>query len=182
MDDTRRELLELLIQVSALRFGNFTLKSSRSSPYYCDLKYAATFPSVLRMVSDLLVTHLADETLIAGVELGAVPYTVALALSADRPYLIVRKVTKSHGTAQPIEGAYSPGDSVLLIEDVATSGGSIRDAITALRRAGLRIARAVCIVDREEGAREALAKIGVELSHLLTARDLLAESRPKLDI
>ncbi len=100
------------------------------------------------------------------------PLVTALALRDGRPFVIVRGQTKEYGTANRLEGVYEAGERVLLVEDIVTSGGAALEAVEALREAGLTVESALCVLDRGEGGREALADAGVELHPLLERADL----------
>lgn len=157
----------------ALQFGSFTLASGKTSSYYVDLKRAITRPEILRTVADAIAPFTRGVDRLAGVELGAVPIAAAVSLATDIPYIIVRKAPKEHGTARPFEGELSKGDRVLFVEDVVTTGGTLRGAIDRLRRHGAVIDDCVCVVDREEGGKVLLAEATVRLHALLRAKDLL---------
>jgi orotate phosphoribosyltransferase len=112
---------------------------------------------------------------IAGVVLGSIPLAVALSLRTGTPYVMVRKEKKDHGTGKLIEGAMMQNDQVLVVEDVVTSAGSSAEAITILRDAGAKVSVALTVIDRQEGGKERLAEMGVELLALLTAEDVLRQ-------
>jgi orotate phosphoribosyltransferase len=95
-------------------------------------------------------------------------------LASGLPFVIVRDTAKEYGTANRLEGSFEPGELVCLVEDVVTSGGALTEAVAALREAGLQVRIAVCVVDREEGGADALARLGVRLRSLYRAGDLLA--------
>lgn len=173
----RRELLESLVACGALEYGEFTLTSGRKSSYYVDIKKAITRPDILRTIASAIAPYASTADRIAGVELGAVPIAAAVALEADRPYVIVRKDPKGHGTRRGFEGELNPGDRVLFVEDVVTTGGTLSAAIERIRGAGATVSDAVAVVDRGEGGRNALGSIGVTLHPLLDARDLLERAR-----
>src|SRR2546422_11109270 len=137
----------------ALQFGPFTLASSRTSPYYVDIKRAVTRPDLLRMIGDGMAPFARDADRIAGVELGAVPVAAAVSLASGKPYVMVRKASKEHGTKHEFEGELSRGDRVLFVEDVVTTGGTLRGAIERLRGHGAVIGGCVCGVGREEGGK-----------------------------
>jgi orotate phosphoribosyltransferase len=162
----------ILLDTGALKFGDFTLTSGQKSPYYVDVKLASTKPYALRALAQGLALF-ADAELLAGMELGAVPLTAALALETGIPYVILRKQAKQHGTGKRIEGTFEPGQRVLLVEDVATTGKTMVESIGLLREAGLVVRRAACVVDREQGAAPALEALGVELRSLVRAQELL---------
>ncbi len=158
----------------ALAFGSFTLASGKTSSYYVDIKKAVTRPVLLRAIGAAMAPYAADADRIAGVELGAIPIAAAVALAADKPYIMVRKATTEHGTKKEFEGELSKGDKILFVEDVVTTGGTLRAAIERMRALGAVVDDVVAVVDREEGGKIALAEISVRLHALVTAKDLLA--------
>jgi orotate phosphoribosyltransferase len=168
-----KDLVALLLDTGALKFGDFTLTSGARSPYYVDVKLASTKPAALRALALALAPHAQGHALLAGMELGAVPLVAAVALETGLPYVILRKKPREHGTGKRIEGAFQPGQRVLLIEDVATTGKTMVESIALLREAGLVVDRAACVVDREQGGGLALAAQGVELRSLVKAAELL---------
>ena len=166
-----------LIDAGAVRFGSFTLTSGATSDVYVDVKRAWTDPRRLAGIAAALAARAGDEPRLAGMELGAVPLVVAVALRLGRPYVVLRKAPKEHGTRQAFEGEIPAGEEVLLIEDVTTTGGSTARSVEIVRAAGGRIDRALAVVDRESGAAEKLASLGVRLETLLTLSQLRAERR-----
>lgn len=170
-------LPDLLRNCGALRFGEFTLSSGKSSPYYVDIKQASTDPEVLRAIAEDIATRVEDEDRLAGLELGAVPLLAAASLESHLPYVVVRKEAKDHGTGSRLEGAFEEGETALLLEDVTTTGASAAEAVDVLRDAGLTVDRCVTVVDRGEGARKLLEDEGVELVPLVGASELM-EAQP----
>ncbi len=168
-------LVDLLGETDAVRFGEFELAHGGTSDYYVDKYVFETDPRCLSAIADAFADRLDDETL-AGVALGAVPLAAATSVAADRPYLIVRKAAKSHGTGNRIEGSPTAGERVVVLEDIATTGQSALDAVQALREAGATVERTLVVVDREEGARDLLADHDVTLDALVTASELLDEA------
>ncbi len=168
----RAELARLLEAAGAVRFGEFTLASGEKSDVYIDVKKAWTEPTRLERIALALAPRVEGADRLAGMELGAVPLVVALALRTGRPYVILRKEAKVHGTRQPFEGEFRPSEKVVLIEDVTTTGGSTLRSVEIVRAAGGSVDRAVTVVDRESGAGERLAAVGVRLEALLTLSDL----------
>ncbi len=166
-------LRDALIACGAVRFGEFTLASGQRSPYYVDIKRATSDPKILRQVGELMTARAAGHDLVAGMELGAVPIAVAVALESGLPFLVVRKKPKEHGTASRIEGVFQPGQRALVVEDVTTTGGSSLQAVEVLREAGLVVDAVATVVDREQGAREAFAAAGVRLDALVRASEIL---------
>lgn len=170
------DLITLLRSCGALRFGEFTLASGRTSTYYVDVKRASTRPDVLGEIAQRLAAYAEDADLVAGMAVGAVPLATAVSLESGRPFLVVRKNTKEHGTGARIEGAYEEGQRVLVVEDVTTTGGSAVETVRVLRDAGLQVDTCVTVVDRGEGARKALGSVDVTLHALVGVDELLEES------
>src|SRR5215510_6126758 len=171
-DELRRALRE-----HAYLEGDFVLRSGRRSRYYLDKYRFETRPDLLRALGERLAARIREHepsaARIAGPELGAVALAAAASLESGLPFLIVRKEAKGYGTANRLEGVFEPGECVCLVEDVVTSGGAAIEAVAALREAGLEVGTAVCVVDREEGGADALARVGVRLRPLFRASELL---------
>ena len=165
-------LKEKLEECGAVKYGEFTLTSGKKSKYYVDIKKASTNPGILKEIVEQMAEEV-DGTKIAGMELGAVPLAAALSLETDIPFLMIRKKKKGHGTGGRIEGDLEEGEKVVVVEDVTTTGGSSIETIEVLRDAGAKVDEVLVVVDREEGASEALKDIDVELIPLVTASQLL---------
>lgn len=172
VDTETESLIRLLRESDAVRFGEFELAHGGTSDYYIDKYVFETDPASLSAIADAFTARLGDGKL-AGVALGAVPLAAATSVAAGRPYVIVRKAAKSHGTGNRIEGSLDDDQRVVVLEDITTTGQSALDAVQALRAAGAVVDRVLVVVDREEGARELLAEHGVELDPLVTASALL---------
>jgi orotate phosphoribosyltransferase len=161
--------------------GDFVLRSGKRSRYYLDKYRFETVPDLLDELGRRLATKVAEvepEALrLAGPELGAVALAAAASLAVRLPFLIVRGEQKAHGTANRLEGAFVAGELVVLIEDVVTSGGAAANAVRAVRQAGLQCRTAVCVIDREEGGVDALARLGVRLHPLFRAAEVV-DARP----
>jgi len=161
--------------------GDFLLRSGKRSRYYLDKYRFETRPELLRPIGERIAAtvreHASDATRLAAPELGAVALAAAASLNSGLPFLIVRKEAKEYGTANRIEGPYEEGESVCLVEDVVTSGGALLESVAALRDAGLVVHTAVCVVDREEGGADALARHAIRLRPLFTAGELLARRK-----
>ena len=174
MDDStlRKEL-----RAHAYLEGDFVLRSGRRSRYYLDKYRFETRPDVLGPLGELIgataAEHEPDAVRLAGPELGAVALAAAASLASGLPFLIVRSQAKEYGTANRIEGVFASGELVCLVEDVVTAGGAALEAVSALREAGLEVRTAVCVVDREEGGHDALARHAVRLRPLFKASELL---------
>jgi orotate phosphoribosyltransferase len=164
---------------TALLEGDFLLRSGKRSRWYLDKYRFETDPELLRPLGERLAAAVArvepHATRIAGPALGAVALAASASMASGLPFIIVRGEAKEHGTANRIEGPYDAGETVCLVEDVVTSGGALVEAVEATRAAGLLVRHAVCVVDREEGGTDALARVAVRLHGLYRAGDLLAE-------
>lgn len=171
---TREELARRVAE-RALLHGDFVLRSGRRSSVYLDKYRFETDPALLGPLGAAFAELAAGGTppdRLAGPELGAVPLAAAASLASGIPFLIVRKAAKDYATEGLIEGVFEPGERVLAIEDVVTTGGALVAAVQALRAAGLAVEQALCVLDREEGGGEALAAIGVRLEPLFRRADL----------
>jgi orotate phosphoribosyltransferase len=177
----RRELLELILEVS-FRREQVTLASGRQSDFYLDLRQTLMRPRGVALAGELVLARLrqgAPVDSVGGMAVGAVPLvTAVLAAAAARdpatPLIgfFVRKESKGHGLGRQIEGGFAAGQTVALVEDTVTTGGSTLEALDLVEAAGGKVARVLCLVDRGEGARQAFAARGVELESLFDRADL----------
>jgi orotate phosphoribosyltransferase len=162
--------------------GDFLLRSGKRSRYYLDKYRFETVPELLEELGARIAALAAEvepeAVRLAAPELGAVLLAAATSLAGRLPFLLVRGKAKEYGTANQIEGAFSPGERVLLLEDVVTSGGAAADAVRALRQAGLECRTAICVIDREEGGVDSLARLGVRLHPLFRAAEVVQGRRP----
>jgi orotate phosphoribosyltransferase len=162
--------------------GDFLLRSGKRSSYYLDKFRFETRPELLEALGARLAATIAeiepDAQRIACPVVGAVTLAAAASLASRLPFLIVRDEAKEYGTANRIEGAFEPGERVVLVEDVVTSGGAAADAVRAVRQAALECRTAICVIDREEGGADSLARLGVRLHPLFRAADV---APPRLD-
>ena len=172
------DALGVSLRDHALLEGDFLLRSGRRSNYYLDKYRFETLPELLGPLGVRLAAavreHEPDAVRLAGPALGAVALAAATSLSSGLPFVIVRDAAKEYGTANRLEGPFEEGEVVCLIEDVVTSGGALAEAVAALREAGLVVRNAICVVDREEGGADALARLGVRLRSLYRAGELVA--------
>jgi len=177
---TDEELRAALVEHAYLE-GDFLLRSGKRSRYYLDKYRFETRPDLLRALGERIAAaareHAPDAVRLAGPELGAVALAAAASLESGLPFLIVRKAAKEYGTGKRLEGPYDEGDIVCLVEDVVTSGGALLESVTALREAGLTVHTAVCVVDREEGGADALARQAVRLRPVFRAGELLRSAK-----
>ncbi len=168
-----RNELARMIKGAAYLEGDFTLRSGRKSKYYLDKYRFETQPAILRALGRMFAEYVSDSTtLIAGAELGGVALAAATSLETGRPFIIVRNAKKDYGTSNLFEGIMDPGASVLLVEDIATSGGQVLEAAKAIKQNDGKVERIVAVIDREEGARDAITGAGFEFDSLFTSGDL----------
>ena len=153
--------------------GDFLLRSGRRSRYYLDKYRFTTEPSLLRDIGQALAARLPTDTQrVAGPELGAVPLATAVSLATGLPSVLVRGESKSYGTQRRFEGLLHAGDNVVLVEDVVTTGGQAIDSARALRESGANVLLVLVVVDREEGAAEAMAEAGFQFEALFSTTTL----------
>jgi orotate phosphoribosyltransferase len=164
-------LKDMLKEMKVVQKGEFILTSGKKSNYFVNIKRASTNPKVLREIGKAMAPYVND-CRIAGMALGAVPLAVAVALETNQPFVMVRNEPKDHGTKELIEGDVAPGDKFVIVEDVATTGGSTLRVVSALREKGANVSKAIVVVDRLEGAKEMLVEHGIELVSLFTVQDL----------
>jgi len=169
----KTKLCRILTKIGALKFGTFKLTSGRTSPYYIDLRIVPSFPDVFKRICDLYVDLIKTEVeadnfdRIAGIPTAGIPFASLIAYHLNKPFLYIRQRARLHGRERRIEGLLMPGDRVLLIDDLITTGGSLRKAAKAIRSEGGVVTDAVVLLDREEGGKENLAEDKVTLHYLL---------------
>jgi len=171
-------LCNMLVRLGALQFGMFKLTSGRISPYYIDLRIVPSFPSVFKKVCDFYVKLLEEEVgvdnfdRVAGIPTAGIPFASIVAYLLDKPLLYVRKEERVHGRERRIEGVVKPGDRVVVLDDLITTGKSILNAVKALRGEGVVAEDAVVLIDRMEGGREKLEEDGVKLHSIASILDI----------
>lgn len=165
------------IRDSALLHGEFTLRSGRTSRYYLDKYLFTTQPDILAALGERFAQRIAavpgKVDRLAGPELGGVPLVTAAALATGLPFVLIRNAKKDYGTAKQFEGKLNPGDRIVITEDIATSGGQSVEAAKLLRdECQVEVARIIVVVDREEGAREAVESAGFAFESIFTKSQL----------
>ncbi len=173
-----KQALIALVRAKALKFGEFTLASGKKASYYLDGKQITLDSVGAKLVAEGILDLLGPRLpkAVGGMAIGADPITAAVVTLAGVRGLplkgiLVRKEAKGHGTERYVEGPVSPGDDVVIVEDVVTTGGSSLQAIERALAFGLKVQRVVAIIDRMEGGAQAFAAKGYEFSSLLTIRD-----------
>ncbi len=168
----RTELAKRIREAAYLE-GDFTLRSGRKSKYYLDKYLFETQPDILKALGDMFASFTkSSTTLIAGAELGGVSLAAATSISANKPFVIIRNSKKDYGTQKPFEGKLTDGDSVILVEDIATTGGQVLEAAKLISDIGAKVECIIAVIDRQEGARENIEGAGFVFESLFTKADL----------
>ena len=161
-----------IAEVALLR-GTFTLRSGRTSSYYLDKYLFSTQPDILAQLGRLFAARLpAGTTLLAGAELGGIPLVTAASLASGLPCVFIRNQKKDYGTAKLLEGRIGTQDRVVIVEDVATTGGQALEAAKVIRDGGATVTHILATIDRLEGARENIEAAGIAFEALFTVREL----------
>lgn len=174
----KAELCTLLTRIGALKFGTFTLSGGKLSTYYVDMRIVPSFPEAFKTVENVYM-NLAENDVgldsfarIAGIPTAGVPFASVLAYLLHKPFLYVRQEAKSHGRERRVEGILHPGDKVLVVDDLVTSGGSLLNAVDAIISEGGLVENALVLIDREEGGKEALKSKKISLSSIASMSEV----------
>jgi orotate phosphoribosyltransferase len=153
--------------------GDFTLRSGKKSKYYMDKYLFETCPDILKALGTEFAKHVEDDvTLIAGAELGGVALAAATSMESGKNWIIVRNSKKGYGTGKMVEGVLKKDDVVLIVEDIATTGGQVIEAAKIITDAGAKVKRIVCVIDRKQGAEENVTEAGYDFASIMTKDDL----------
>ena len=168
-----KQKLAARIKEVAYLEGDFLLRSGKRSKYYMDKYLFETCQDILKALGEEFCKYMSDEvTLVAGAELGGVALAASTAMAANKPWIIVRNSKKDYGTSKMVEGVLKAGDVVLLVEDIATTGGQVLEAAKIITEAGAKVHKIVSVIDRKQGAEENITAAGFEFDRILTKEDL----------
>ena len=172
-EDVKLEVCKILNKIGALQFGTFKLTSGKISPYYIDLRVVPSFPDAFQRICNLYTNFVKEKiglenfNRVAGIPVAGIPFASLVAFNLKKPFLYIRKGVRLHGRQRRVEGILTPGDRVLLVDDLITTGLSLRRAAKAIIAEGGIVNDAVVLLDREEGGEEKLKKGGIRLHALL---------------
>jgi orotate phosphoribosyltransferase len=176
--DRKEKMANILFRIDAVKFGVYKLSSGKSSPYYIDLRVIPSFPDAFREICDFYADYITTNIelknfdRIAGVPLAGIPFASQIAYNLKKPFLYVRKGVKLHGRERRVEGVLVSGDRVLIVDDLITTGLTLKQACDAVRAEGGVVTEAVAFLDREEGGRKILEQNGVKIHPLLKISEL----------
>lgn len=169
----KERMANILFKLDAVKFGVFKLTSGKASPYYIDLRVIPSFPDAFREICESYAHYISSEIgvksfdRIAAIPLAGIPFASQIAYNLKKPFLYVRKGIRLHGRERRVEGILASGDKVLLIDDLLTTGLTLKKAAHAVRAEGGVVTEAVVFLDREEGGKQLLEKKGMRLHALL---------------
>jgi orotate phosphoribosyltransferase len=173
------EMCKILDRIGALKFGAFKLTSGKMSPYYIDLRIVPSFPDAFQKICDFTVKLVKNEIgtdnfeRIVGVPIAGMPIASVVAFTLKKPFLYVRRGARLHGRGRRIEGIIAPGNRVLLVDDLITTGLSFQKAAKSITAEGGVVSDAVVLIDRQEGGKKRLEKSGIKLHALLSVTEIV---------
>jgi orotate phosphoribosyltransferase len=176
--EKKDEMANILLKLDAIKFGVFKLSSGKASPYYIDLRVIPSFPDAFREICDFYAVYITKSVglknfdRIAGVPVTGIIFASQIAYNLKKPFLFVRKGVRLHGRARRVEGVLASGDRVLLIDDLITTGLSLKKTAAAVKAEGGVVTDAVVFLDREEGGKIQLENCGIKLHALLKISEI----------
>ena len=177
--DMKVEICKILDRIGALKFGAFKLTSGKMSPYYIDLRIVPSFPDAFQKICDFTAKFVRSEIgidnfeRIVGVPVAGMPIASVVAFTLKKPFLYVRRGARLHGRGRRIEGIIAPGNRVLLVDDLITTGLSFQKAAKSITAEGGVVNDAVVLIDRQEGGKKRLEKSGIKLHALLSVTEIV---------
>lgn len=175
----KSEICKILNRIGALQFGTFKLTSGKISPYYIDLRVVPSFPDAFERVCDFYTDFIKKEIgvknfdRIAGVPVAGIPFASLIAYNSKKPFLYIRRGVRLHGRQRRVEGVLASGDRVLIVDDLVTTGLSLRKAVRSIRAEGGVVTDAVVLLDREEGGVKELEEDGIKLHAMLRISEIV---------
>ncbi len=176
LNEMRKKIVEKMVEVGAVKKGEFILSSGKKSNIYIDVKLACCYPGLLDLIAECMAEKLEgiDFDVVACVELGGVPVATAVSLKTGKRMAIFRKKKKDYGIKDDLIGVLNEGERVVVVEDVTTTGGSALSVVERVRNRNCFVKHVVVVVDREEGAGKKLREAGVELIPVLKLSEILS--------
>jgi orotate phosphoribosyltransferase len=177
-EDVKSELCKILNKTGAMQFGAFKLTSGKLSPYYVDLRMVPSFPDAYHKICgfyvDFIKHEIGEENFdrIAGIPVAGIPFASLIAYLLKKPFLYIRKGVRLHGRQKRIEGILAPGDRVLIVDDLITTGLSLGKAAKAIVAEGGIVTDAVVLIDRQEGGKQKMEKQGTKVHALLNISEM----------
>jgi orotate phosphoribosyltransferase len=176
--DRKEKMANILFKIDAVKFGVYKLSSGKASPYYIDLRVIPSFPDAFREICDFYADYITTNIelknfdRIAGIPLAGIPFATQIAYNLKKPFLYVRKGVKLHGRERRVEGVLASGDRVLMVDDLVTTGITLKQACDAVRAEGGIVTEAIAFLDREEGGKQILEQNGIKMHALLKISEI----------
>ncbi|MGE5187858.1 MAG: orotate phosphoribosyltransferase [Betaproteobacteria bacterium] len=176
--DRKEKMANILFKIDAVKFGVYKLSSGKASPYYIDLRVIPSFPDAFREICDFYADYITTNIdlknfdRIAGIPLAGIPFATQIAYNLKKPFLYVRKDVKLHGRERRVEGVLVSGDRVLMVDDLVTTGLTLKQACEAVRAEGGVVTEAVAFLDREEGGGQILEQNGIKIHPLMKISEI----------
>jgi orotate phosphoribosyltransferase len=177
-ESVKTEICRILNRIGAFKFGAFRLTSGKMSPYYIDLRIVPSFPDAFREIcgfyADFIIDKVGTKSFerVAGIPVAGIPFASLIAYDLKKPFLYIRKGARRHGRERRIEGIIAPGNRILLVDDLVTTGLSLQSAAKTIVAEGGLVTDAVVLLDRQEGGKERLAKSGINVHALVSITEI----------